>query len=40
MITVEYDCWKCGEWHTATLETEAELEQFTETVGVAVRRIP
>lgn len=37
MIAFEYECWKCEQWHEATAETEQELKEVTEMMGVAVR---
>jgi hypothetical protein len=37
MIAYEYECWKCEEWHHGTVETEQELKEIAEMIGVAVR---
>jgi hypothetical protein len=39
MFAYEFECWKCDEWHNGTAETETELKEITELLGVTVRLI-
>lgn len=39
MITYEYECWKCDQWHETTAEDNEELTEVTAQIGVAVRLI-
>lgn len=39
MITYEYECWKCDEWHQASAANREELNEVTELMGVTVRLI-
>lgn len=36
-MIVEYDCWKCGVWHEATLESDTDLTSFVSAIGASVR---
>lgn len=40
MINFEFECWKCGEWHSEAVDTEQELKELTELMGVAIRLVP
>lgn len=37
MITYEYECWKCDQWHKGTTQSQEELTAIAQDVGVAVR---
>ena len=37
MITYEYECWKCNEWHKGTTESQEELDAIVQEIGVTIR---
>lgn len=39
MITYEYECWKCPNWHTGQAVNAKELSNLTTELGVSIRVI-
>lgn len=37
MITYEYECWKCDEWHTGSANTMAEIKAIEQDLQVKVK---
>lgn len=36
-MIIEYECWKCGVWHEATLDSDTDLTSFVSVTGTSVR---
>jgi hypothetical protein len=36
-MTVEYDCWKCGEWHLTEFANEQTVIEFATATHAAIR---